>query len=223
MSYTSLSMCLIKYCYWIEYLCYLYNDWVCIQIIVKKLIRFHFKKIGKKSIPREQPNKIRIWKLQTWFNWVCWWEIMESAVSPMPPSTGFTGIQYSILNAFPKDQKKYYNTHWDEGVWMFTAATQHLTPAVVIIKIPVKSQSLLSNQTKIKKWKLQTRFYWICSWQIMEIQHLSRPQRWFKRYSIHNIKCIGIIDPEGPEKTTLRWSRGDFLRPPHSTWHLLWL
>ena len=25
-----------------------------------------------------------------------------------------------------------------------------------------------SNQTKIKKWKLQTWFYWVCSWEIMK-------------------------------------------------------
>ena len=35
-------------------------------------------------------------------------------------------------------------------------------------KILIKSRSLESNQTKIKRWKLQTRFYWVCSWEIMK-------------------------------------------------------
>ena len=41
---------------------------------------------------------------------------------------------------------------------LFTAATEHLTPAVVNIKILVKSLLPKSNQTKNKEWKLQTRF-----------------------------------------------------------------
>ena len=32
------------------------------------------------------------------------------------------------------------------------------------------------------------------------VQHLSRPLDQFKRYSILTTKCIGVIDPEGPEK-----------------------
>ena len=31
-----------------------------------------------------------------------------------------------------------------------------------------KSWSLESSPTKIKKWKLQTRFYWACSWEIIK-------------------------------------------------------
>ena len=35
-------------------------------------------------------------------------------------------------------------------------------------RIKSKSRFLESSHTKIEKWKLQTRFYWVCSWEIMK-------------------------------------------------------
>ena len=62
---------------------------------------------------------------------------MKSATSLTPPSTGLSGIQFTILNVLEslilKDQIKYNNTEMKVGQ-LFTAATQHLTPAVVNIK-----------------------------------------------------------------------------------------
>ena len=57
-----------------------------------------------------------------------------------------------------------------------------------LYKNSCKSRSLESNRTAIKKWKLQTRFYWVCSWEI--ISHV--PWHRIKRYSILNTKCIGV-------------------------------
>ena len=74
----------------------------------------------------------------------------KSATSLTPQS----GTQFPILNVLesliPKDQKKCNNTEMKSGR-LLTAATQHWTPAVVNIKILVKSRSPQSNQTKIKK------------------------------------------------------------------------
>jgi hypothetical protein len=51
----------------------------------------------------------------------------------MPPSTGLSGTQFSTLSADindPEGPEKYNNTEVKYGA-TFTAATQHLTPAVV--------------------------------------------------------------------------------------------
>ena len=56
-----------------------------------------------------------------------------------------------------------YNNTEMKSVRIFTAATQHLTPDVVIIKNSGKIRFLESNQTKINMWRLQTLFYWVCS------------------------------------------------------------
>ena len=77
-----------------------------------------------------------------------------------------SGIQFPILNVLesliPKDQKKYNNTEMKSGR-LFTAATQHLTLAVVNIK---------SNQRKINRLKAkvfnQTIYYYF---------HISRDSR----------------------------------------------
>ena len=55
------------------------------------------------------------------------------------PSTGLSSIQFSILNLLesliPKAQKIHH--HRDEIGRLLTAATKHLTSAVLNIKIPV--------------------------------------------------------------------------------------
>ena len=57
------------------------------------------------------------------------------------PSTGLSGIQFWTLNVLesmiPKDKKKYNTTEMKSGR-LFTVATKHFTPAVVIIKNLVK-------------------------------------------------------------------------------------
>ena len=62
------------------------------------------KNSGEKSIPRDQPNQNKEWKLQTQFYWVCSLEIMKSATSLMPPSTNLCGkplLQVYIHAAWP--------------------------------------------------------------------------------------------------------------------------
>ena len=77
------------------------------------------------------------------------------------PSTGLSGTQFSILNVLealiPKDQKNNNNTEMKSGR-LCTAATQHLTPAVVNMNILVKSRFLESNQAKIKNENCRSGF-----------------------------------------------------------------
>ena len=69
---------------------------------------------GKSRSLESNQTKIKKWKLQARFYWVYSWEIMKSATSLTPPSTGLSGIQFSILNVLEsmilKDQKKIYHT-----------------------------------------------------------------------------------------------------------------
>ena len=79
------------------------------------------------------------------------------------------------------------------------AATQHLTPAVVNIKILLKSRSLKSNQTKIKTENCKPGFIESVH-ETMKVEHLSRPLAPATVELVLNTKWIGIIDPEGPEE-----------------------
>ena len=59
---------------------------------------------------------------------------MKSATSLTPPSTGLSGIQFSILNVleYPEGPEKNITTLLKmKSGRLFTAATQHLTPAIV--------------------------------------------------------------------------------------------
>jgi hypothetical protein len=90
--------------------------------------------------------------LQTRFDWVCTWAMINKCNSFTSPSTGLSGTQYSTLNSaginasmIPKDQKNI-TLKWSTGQ-RFTAATQHLIPAVVMYK---------NLETK---WSLKTLVY----------------------------------------------------------------
>ena len=80
-------------------------------------------------------------------------EIMKSATSHTP-STGLSGIQFSILNVLEsliaKDQKKYNNTEMKSGR-LFYGRHTGLNIRCCEYKHSGKSQSLEGNQTKIKK------------------------------------------------------------------------
>ena len=100
-----------------------------IIVLVNRIVKIS----GKSRCLESNHTKIKKWKLQTRFYWVCSWKCNICHA----PSTGLNGIQFSILNVLeslipliPKDQIKYNNTEMKSGRH-FTAATQHLTPAFV--------------------------------------------------------------------------------------------
>jgi hypothetical protein len=73
---------------------------------------------------------------------------------PSRPLTGLSGTQSSTLNSAginnPEGPEKYNNTEVKYGATFFTAATQHLTPAVVKYKNLETKLSLGSiNHNKI--------------------------------------------------------------------------
>ena len=74
-------------------------------------------------------------------------------------------------------------------------------------KISGKSWSFKSNQTKTKKWKLQTRgFYWVCSWEIMQkcnISHAPSTGLSKTQFSILNV-LEPLIPKDQKNITTLR-------------------
>ena len=132
-----------------------------------KLSNCTIRSIHKHSGKSNQAN-IKKWKLQTRLSYllclVCFLSRSSSSIY-----SGMGIILRSHLLLFfvllslliPKGQKKYNNTEMKSGQH-FAAATQHLTPAFVKIKI-VKCATI-----PIKIWKLQTWFYWVCSWEIVK-------------------------------------------------------
>jgi hypothetical protein len=64
-------------------------------------------------------------------------EKVQHPSPPPTPSTGLSGTQFSTLNSSsikdPEGPEKYNNTEVKYGT-IFTAARQHLTPAVVKYK-----------------------------------------------------------------------------------------
>jgi hypothetical protein len=78
----------------------------------------------------------------------------ESVQHPsLPPTTDFSGTQFSTLKGAglndPEGPEKYNNTEVKYGV-TFSAATQHLTPAVVMYKYLEKSNSSEALKTFLK-------------------------------------------------------------------------
>jgi hypothetical protein len=95
-------------------------------------------------------------------------EYVQHPSRPLAPAWAVLKSQHLMVLAsiIPKDQKNITTLKWSTGQ-LFTAATQHLTPADVKHKYLETKWSLGSiNQYKITS-ELQTRFDWVCTWGIM--------------------------------------------------------
>ena len=99
---------------------------LCTYHLSSPVLNTNLKNSGKKSIPREQPNQNKIENCRLGLslfmrdNGKC--NIFHA------PSTGLSGIQFSILNVFEsliqKDQTKNNNTEMKSGR-LFTTANQN--------------------------------------------------------------------------------------------------
>ena len=82
------------------------------------------------------------------------------------PSSGLSGIQFSsntkcicfIVPVGP--EKKYVYQHWDEVEWLFTVATQHLTPSGNV-KISTEQKQIEKLKLKGLRNKLEMHCLWV--------------------------------------------------------------
>jgi hypothetical protein len=93
---------------------------------------------------------------------------VQHSLRPLAPAWAVLNSQHLIVLAsmIPQGQKNITTLKWNTEQ-LFTAATKHLTPAVVkFINLETKWSLGSINHNKIT-WKLQTRFGWVCTWGIM--------------------------------------------------------
>jgi hypothetical protein len=146
------------------------------------------------------------WKLQTRFNWVCTWRIMKTFNIPHAPCSGWGASQFSILRSTglndPEGPEKYNYSEWRSGQ-LFTAATQHLTPAVVMYTYLEK---VIPRKHCKTSWKLQTQFDWVCTWWIIKNCNIPpAPSTGLIGIQFTTLKSAGLNDPGGPEKIYQHW------------------
>ena len=83
---------------------------------------------------------------------------------------------------------------------------KHVWRKCIHCKNSGKCRSIVSNQTKINEWKLQARFDWVCSWEIIKsATSLTTPSTCLSGIQFSTLKVLGVIDPKEPEKILQHW------------------
>ena len=124
-------------------------------------------------------------------------KITDSVLSLTSPSTGLSGIHYStlkVLGSILKDQKKYNKTATFYGC--HTALNTHCWD----YKKSGKVRTFESNQSKFNTWKLQTRFYWVCSWGIMKMATSLTPRTGLSGFQFSTLKVLESLIPNDQKK-----------------------
>jgi hypothetical protein len=114
------------------------------------------RKFWKLNFLREK-RKLKQIELQTRFNCVCSWEIMESDTSLILNSNSINPQNYlNVLELLiPKEQKNVITIKWRTKwnyCWNENKNSRKKSPSTVM-------------EIKTNSWKPQIQFYWVCSWQ----------------------------------------------------------
>ena len=102
--------------------------------------------------------------------WVCSWELMESATILMPLSTGLSSIQFHVRTQYSWKTRIWKNIN---TIWMYGGKFYQLHAAQRQLLGPLNN--LEKTDSSEIEWtynirKQQTWFYWVCSWELMELR-----------------------------------------------------
>ena len=129
-----------------------------------------------KTDPSEIERTYNIRKQQTRFNWVCSWELMESATTLTPACTGLSSLLLSVRTQYSWRTRiwKKINTIYRCTGRSFTNTTCHNGQQLLRPLNNLENGSVRSRETYNIE-KQQTQFYWVCSWELMKSTTILMP------------------------------------------------